>query len=584
MISRRRSLQLLSASPLLGATLAKAAAPSQVTVYEARRIITMEPSLPTARFVAVADGLILGLSDSIDALAPWTAGRRVTIDRQFSDKVLMPGLIDPHVHPMQAAVMLNLPFIAPDDWQLPTGNFPGSRTPQAWRSRFSELFSRSNEPQFICWGYHELFHGPLDRAELDHMAPDRPVVIWQRSFHELIVNSATLKAWGLDQRAAFDAALAAVKADPAHGDFRRGILSETALAVGLAKLRPVIFAPERIRHGIGLMQQMMAAKGVTTVSDMATGIFAGFDAEAMMIRAAFERSGTVGRAMLMPIAAQVPADVDPAKWLTAMRDTYGSAHVRVDRRVKFFADGAFFAQNMRMGAPGYTDGHVGKWLTEPNDLHAQFRRFWAAGFHFHIHVNGDEGLDIVLDGLSALPPRGDQTITLEHLGYSTEAQNRRIARMGLMVSAQPNYIRVLGDVYAAHGLGADRAALMNRLGSLEAKGVPLGLHSDFNMAPIDPFYLAWIAANRQTLEGHLKAPEERLSLAKALRAITTEAAQVIGMDHVVGSVAPGKMADFAVLDQDPMKMGAAGLRDITIEGLIFEGRPSARADQKGATA
>ncbi len=572
MISRRRSLQLLSAGAVLGPNLVKAATPPAVTVYEARQIITMEPSLPTARFVAVADGIILGLGDSLTALEPWTAGRTVRIDRHFARKVLMPGLIDPHVHPMQAAVMLNLPFIAPDDWQLPTGSFPGARTPQAWRSRFAELLFQSNERQFICWGYHELFHGPLDRKELDQLAPDRPVVVWQRSFHEIFVNTAALKAWGLSERSELEAAVAAAKADPAHADLDRGIFSETALVIGLAKMRPVIFAPERIRRGIGLMQQMMTARGVTTVSDMATGVFAGFDAEAGLIRAAFEGAACAGRVMLMPIAGQVPASVNPAQWLDEMKTKYASPTVRVDRRVKFLADGAFFAQNMRMGPPGYTDGHIGKWLTEPTELAAQFSRFWEAGFHFHIHVNGDEGLDVVLNALAALPLRRGQTITLEHLGYSTEAQNRRIAQMGLMVSAQPNYIRVLGDAYAAHGLGFDRAAVMNRLGSLEAKGVALGLHSDFNMAPIDPLYLAWIAANRLTLAGHMKAPEERLSLGKALRGITIEAAQVIGMDHMVGSIAPGKRADFAVLDQDPFKAGASALRDIKVDRVIFEGR------------
>lgn len=217
MISRRKSLQFLSAGAVLGPNLVKAATHPAVTVYEARQIITMEPSLPSARFVAVADGIILGLGDSLTALEPWTAGRTVTIDRHFADKVLMPGLIDPHVHPMQAAVMLNLPFIAPDDWELPTGSFPGARTPQAWRSRFAELLSQSNERQFICWGYHELFHGPLDRKELDQLAPDRPVVVWQRSFHEIFVNTAALKAWGLEQSEAFAAALAAAKADPAMG-------------------------------------------------------------------------------------------------------------------------------------------------------------------------------------------------------------------------------------------------------------------------------------------------------------------------------------------------------------------------------
>lgn len=68
------------------------------------------------------------------------------------------------------------------------------------------------------------------------------------------------------------------------------------------------------------------------------------------------------------------------------------------------ADGAFFAQNMRLNPPGYSDGHIGKWITEPTTLTAQFSRFWDAGFSLHIHVNGDEGLDVVLDGLSVLPP------------------------------------------------------------------------------------------------------------------------------------------------------------------------------------
>lgn len=571
-LTRRRAAQLLAAGAVVAPFAGRAAAGATVTIFEAAKIVTMEPSYPQARFVAVADGLILGVGETLAQLAPWTDGRKVNVDRRFAKKVLMPGLIDPHIHPAQAAVMLNLPFIAPDDWQLPTGEFPGCRTPAAWRARFQALLAASSAQPFICWGYHELFHGPLDRQELDRLAPDRPVVVWQRSFHELILNSAMLRLWGLDDPQAFQAALASVKAEAGHGDLARGILSETALAIGLAKLRPIIFTAEKMQNGMALMQQMLKARGVTTVSDMATGIFAGFDAEAGLIRASFSAPETAARVMLMPMAAQIPPDISPDQWLDAARTRYAAPRVRLDRRVKMFADGAFFAQNMRLAAPGYTDGHVGKWLTDPAELNAQFQRFWAAGFSLHIHLNGDEGLEVVLNALAMLAPSRGQNVTLEHLGYATEAQNRRLARMGLLVSAQPNYIRVLGDAYGVHGLGADRAAVMNRLGSLEAKGVPLGLHSDFNMAPIDPLYLAWIAANRITLEGHVKAPSERLSLDKALRAITIEAAQVIGMDGIVGSIAPGKKADFAVLDQDPYRAGAAALQGVKVEGVIFEGR------------
>ena len=104
--------------------------------------------------------MILGLADSLDALTPWTSGREVKLDRSFAKQVLMPGLIDPHIHPMQAAVMLNLPFIAPDDWDLPSGRYLGALNADAWRTRLKQELARSDASPFICWGYHQLFHGP----------------------------------------------------------------------------------------------------------------------------------------------------------------------------------------------------------------------------------------------------------------------------------------------------------------------------------------------------------------------------------------------------------------------------------------
>ena len=566
---RRALLGGLATLPLARAALA---ASTPVTVFEAQRIVTMEPALPSARFVAVAGGMVLGLAERIEQLASWTQGREVRHDRSLAGSVLMPGLIEPHIHPMLAAVMLNLPFVAPDDWELPSGLYPGARTAAAWVARVREELAKSKADPFICWGYHELFHGPLSRAQLDAIAPDRAVVIWQRSFHDLVVNSAALKAWGLDTPAAFSAALAAVKADPAHGDHARGLFSESALPAALAKMRGAILTPDKMHSGMAALKRMLLSNGVTTASDMGTGIFADFDTEAGLIRSAFEQEGNPSRVMLMLLAQSVPPGEDPGARIDEIRRRFAGAHLRVDRRVKLLADGAFFALNMRMNPPGYTDGHEGKWITPPDVLAIEMQWYWEKGFSLHIHVNGDEGLDAVLGIAERLPVRRAQTITLEHLGYSTEAQNRRIASLGLMVSAQPNYLRVLGEAYGLNGLGPDRASTISRLGSLERKGVPLGLHSDFNMAPIDPLYLAWIAANRVSLGGKVLAPAERLSLDKALRAITIEAAQVIGMDAMVGSIAAGKKADFTVLDRDPYAVGAARLRELKVQGVVFEGR------------
>jgi len=570
MLSRRPFLALASGLPLLSIPPARGGADGLV-VFEARKFLTMEPARPSCRFVAVQGGMIVALGDSLEELAPWTSGRTVRIDRSLAGQVVVPGLIDPHLHPMQAAVMLNIPFIAPDDWKLPTGYSAGVRSAQGYRQRLAAALAGSKDDPFITWGYHELFHGPIGRSDLDTLAPGRSVVLWQRSFHEIIVSTALLERWGIRSEADFIALLKAGHADPAHGDYSRGLFTETGLQAAIGKLRPTLFGEGKIGRGMGMLQQVMRASGVTTVSDMATGIFADFDTEAGLIKAAFERSDSLARVMLMPIASRMDPVADLDGWMRSASDRYAGAHVRLDRRIKLLADGAFFAMNMRMNAPGYIDGHQGRWLTEPDVLARQTVRYWNAGFSLHIHVNGDEGLDVVLSGLEPLAPRAGQTVTLEHLGYSTEAQNRRIARMGLMVSAQPNYIRVLGDAYSREGLGPGRAEAINRLGSLERKNVPLGLHSDFNMAPIDPLYLAWIAANRITNEGNVKDPAERLSLDKAMRAITIEAAQVIGMDALVGSIAVGKKADFTALDRDPYAVGAAGLRDLKVTGLVFEG-------------
>ncbi|MEP2103448.1 MAG: amidohydrolase family protein [Parasphingorhabdus sp.] len=542
----------------------------QVTIYEAAKIITMEPGYPAARYVATADGIVLGLGESLDDLNAWTEGRDVTIDRQFSKDILMPGFVEPHIHPMQTIMMLPIPFISPESWELPGKTYPAARGKAAYEKRLREELGKSQDELFITWGHHKLFHGDMDRALLDQIAPDRAVVIWQRSFHEIIANSKALDLLGIGTADAFKAAFDKPQITPGHADYASGIIHETALFNGIEKLRPYLFSPEKVQQGLADMRQMMLENGVTTSADLAFGGFGGPEMESKLFKSLYDQPIMPSRILAIPVAPLITGD--PNVWLKDMKAKYDSDKFFFSNRVKLFADGAFFAQYMQMNPPGYSDGHEGKWLTEPEELLKQTERFWDAGWHLHTHVNGDKGLDVVLDITEKLAVKNGQDIVMEHLGYSTEAQNRRIGEMGLFVSAQPNYIRILGDTYAKTGMGPDRAAQMSRLGSLERKGVPLGLHSDFNMAPIDPLYLAWVASNRITLDGNTKAPAERLSLDKALRAITIEAAQVIGLDAMVGSIATGKKADFTVLDSDPYEMGAAQLQEIGIKGVIFEGR------------
>jgi predicted amidohydrolase YtcJ len=102
-------------------------------------------------------------------------------------------------------------------------------------------------------------------------------------------------------------------------------------------------------------------------------------------------------------------------------------------------------------------------------------------------------------------------------------------------------------------------------------GVPLAFHSDFTMAPAQPLRLAWAAATRLSADGVLQAPEERISVREALEAITLDAAYQVRMEHEIGSLEVGKLADLTVLEQDPFEVPVEALKDIPIWGTVFEG-------------
>ena len=104
--------------------------------------------------------------------------------------------------------------------------------------------------------------------------------------------------------------------------------------------------------------------------------------------------------------------------------------------------------------------------------------------------------------------------------------------------------------------------------------MPFAFHSDSPMAPLEPLTLVATAVNRITINGNLTGPNERVSLEAGLRAITIDAAWVMGWEDEIGSIRAGKKADFTILDNDPYKVKPKRLKDIKIWGTVFEGTPA----------
>ena len=131
-------------------------------------------------------------------------------------------------------------------------------------------------------------------------------------------------------------------------------------------------------------------------------------------------------------------------------------------------------------------------------------------------------------------------------------------------------------VHAESGCGPDRAVATARLGTLAEAGVTFALHSDYNLVvgPMAPLTAAWVAVNRVAGDDEtVMAPGERISVDRALRAVTVDAAFVLRRDHEIGSLEVGKLADLAILDSDPYEVEPSALRDVPVLGTIVGGTP-----------
>jgi len=547
---------------------------SNITVYIAKKIITMDATQPTATAVAIRDNRILSVGSLAD-LQPWLDYYPYKIDKQFSDKVLMPGLIDPHVHPLLGAIQFGTTWITPERWLLHDTVVPATRDAETYMSRLkaSLVATKNNhQPIFITWGWSKPEHGEITRAILDKLDSKRPIMVWQRSAHEAIFNSAALTYMKLTQ---------ADMADYQNNvDWEKGHFIEAGFFdVVVPRLASYLLAPANVDSGYRRNVDYLVSGGVTTIGDLATGQVSWPLEQGAIKRNLVDKQAPL-RTVIVPSAklmAKQFGGLDAS--FKVINDSLTSdsisAQVVHGKRIKLFSDGAMFSQLMQLAEPGYIDGHQGEWLTDDKNFVAQARKYWQAGYRIHVHANGDSGINRTLDVFELLQketPRLPNSLVIEHYGYANEYINRRIARFGASVSANPFYLYALGDSYAKEGLGVDRAKRITPLAGLVERGVPVALHSDFGMAPARPLYLAWTAMSRETMSGKKYIPPRGLTLEEALKAITIDAAYILGLDKVIGSIESGKMADFAVLEQDPYQLSLEQLKHIKVWGTVFEGR------------
>lgn len=543
-------------------------------IFVAKKIITMERENPTATAVAVAGGKIIA-AGSLDQVKAALGNRSYRLDRTFADKVVIPGLIDQHLHPILGALTLAVEVIATEDWPMPRKTFKSAATPEEYRSRLTAGEATLADPAawFFSWGYHPLWHGNLSRADLNAISTSRPIAVWHRSCHEFYLNDAAIGALGVTEAATKGKGEWSEQVDFDNGHFWEGGLNFI-----IGPLMKVLASPDRLSFGLKQMVAYLHANGVTAYNEPG----ALYSPDMWVLYE--EILGAPTTPMYSTFLADgrgIPDRVGLAKALQATEEQIavapagpGKKLMFFPKQIKLFADGAIISQLMQM-KEGYLDGHHGEWIMPPEQLDERARLYWNAGYQLHIHVTGDLGLDVVLDVLERLMtenPRADHRTVIVHFANSTEEQIGRIAQLGALVSANPYYPVGFADKYGEVGLGPERADVMVRSNSVVKHHIPLSFHSDLPMGPAAPLTLAWCGINRVTPSGRVAAPEQRIGVEEALRAVTIEAAYSWRQDDRIGSIAPGKIANFTVLEDDPYTVEPLKLKDVPVWGTVFEGR------------
>lgn len=533
------------------------------TIFTAKSIITMNPEQSRAQAVAVVNGKIHKVG-TLNEVKASLAGYDIEEDDRFADKTLMPGFIEPHLHPYLAGILLPMEFITPHDWDMLGKKAKGVRGQESYLTRVAAA-ANATDDWLWSWGYHHYFHGELNRDILDKISPDKPIIIWHRSFHEIYINTAAINELGLK------------KTEHPQVNWDKGHFYENGLKVLLPSIMPKLTRPWRYLPALTHGRDIVHAGGITTVSDGAFGTI-DFDTEWTALRfSSWNRSSSPFNFVVLPDGKGLGTAMgyEPAReFINQLPEKNTDQITFLPKQVKLFADGAAYSQLMQM-SEGYLDGHHGEWLMTPEELEQAARVFWVDDFQLHIHVNGDLGLDKTLDIIETLHteyPRQDHRSTIHHLAYARPDQAARMARLGVRVSANPYYVWALADKYSEVGLGPERAQSMVPLKSMVDAGVPISFHSDFTMAPVEPLLLAWAAVTRLTADGNLAAPDQRISLDTALRAITLGGAEQLQMESSIGSIEEGKRADFTVLETDPYTTPMEQLKDIPIWGTVLAGK------------
>lgn len=485
-----------------------------------------------------------------DAVRARTGKRTRVIDLQGA--FVTPGFIDPHVHFVMASTMLT----------------QASLRDAANRKEFVEKIAVAAKVlpkgQWLEGGNwdQDRWGGEMPhRNWIDAVTPDTPVAVVRYDLHMLFLNSLALKLAGIDRNTV--APPGGVIEKDADGE-PTGIIKDSAKDLVLRAIGER--TPAQIDAAVAKGIELALSKGVTqvhpteleTISFDSTRRLRGRGETGLRFRHYLPLKDWEDQAAL--IAREGRGD-DWVQW--------GGC--------KVVFDGSLGSRTARFYEPYLDDpGTRGIIVTDPADLRRWIAGADKAGLQVTAHAIGDEANDIVLDTLAAVAkangPR-DRRFRVEHVQHVKPHAIPRFKAQDVIASVQP-YHAIDDGRWAVRRIGEKRLETSFAFGSLVRTGAHVCMGSDWPVAPIDPFVGLDAAVNRETLDGkHPQGwqPEQRITLAQALRCYTREGAYAGFNQDKMGLIALGHLADFAVMDQDLFAIESHAIKRTSVLRTIVGG-------------
>ncbi|WNJ17794.1 amidohydrolase family protein [Pontibacter sp. G13] len=532
------------------------------TVYHGGDILTMDGETPNyVEAVVQREGRIIFVGSKKDALDRFKDKAEIV---DLKGKTLLPGFIDAHSHFSVAVQMVNQQNLSVP----PVGPVTDIASLQQALVEFQQERQIPPGEWVVGYGYDNegLAEGRhITKMDLDEVLPDHKVLVIHVSQHGGVLNSKGLEWAGVT--AETETPKGGIIARMPGSQEPAGLLMETAWIPIFAKV-PTPSDDELLKL-LDAAQQMYASQGYTHAQDGA----------AFITQMRFmERA--VDSGLLYLDLVSLPNVVDMPKWIDSGEFTFGEyiGHLKF-QGVKLLQDGSPQGKTAYVSKPYLTGGPDGQknWRGEttfPTDeFNGYIQRVLDKGLQVFVHANGDATIDEVIAAIkkAGITAEDDRRPVVIHSQFQRPDHLDQYVELGLQPAYFTNHTYFWGDVHIKN-IGRDAADFISPVMAAKAKGLVYSNHSDFNVTPLDPFFIMWTARNRITRNGIILGEDQRADPYTALQGITTGAAYQVFEENRKGKIKEGMLADFVILDKNPLKTEGQALKEIKVVQTIKEGQ------------